>query len=1013
METIKLSEVLSRLNKTEGLATDGIIVSRNGETFRTQTEDLSQATTSQAGIMGVVDKIYLETLKPWLRGSLGSFDSSEAFNTYLNGLSYDSLKSGRYVVYLGGVPFFVTFSLLYAKEQISAIWVEGSLMVTDNVISSNTSKGVTIAYRYYKNGAWESWKTIYDDVKSDTTTALSKIDRINLSLGAYSDRPSIKLTPKENNVAISADGVKVSKSGWAIAMFDAALGNEYLFKVGTTDGSVCVFSEYIDKQETRGVDYTYTYDSEGRIATAKATYLGKTHTYTYTYTKQEQTNASEGVGEICTITDENGNVVDYLPTTYQTKVGTYQPLTLLNANAELPTDGYCRFVSNFQARGSIKVVVSYKVGSADLTMKVVRDGMTASMCTQLSKVNQKVDETKAAIESLNVALEGKDDYYIAENDEKTGSPKFMNGKGNKAFLAEWHSFLIDHTRNEGEGTKPVGQLMDNNFFRFTTGAFAPSVGITEEMRAACDVQLYTNKAHTTKLTLKNGVVVTDKDGAHPYNAVEVYNSLGLVDLYDASGNKVRQLLPWETTETKYSIMIGRYDTLYPVDRQVGKSGAMLSGVFLKQTRYDGIDSGRFPLIGTAIAPCPVTTVGDKTRNFFYAYAVGDSNTNSGASYFGSNMCSLFYNDGRTYPRTADINQQTNMQMARKNNSDQQSAVPFAEGGYHAYNTFILCMELFYGTKYLHDNNLFGSGISSNDSCGNESQFYANGGVRLREKGATDWKYYTFGANMPFGGNTAMRKENLSYFINEYKPKEQCMESQMAASWAAEFGIAENTEFEAYGVKYKYKNIVGVKGLSDGLMNCKVYRTKVGTCKGYKDANTLQEYDIELSLRMSLIHGMNVSGDVVAYWGGGIGCVGTYNNALTGSFIDFYLESNQSKWLYLTKFQQSALGRLEFEDKYSYIGKFGAPILTDSYAKTRMGFTPYKTAQGGSIGSWQCLYSWSYPFWASTKDLRVLIGLRFRGFANYSYASARNLYASHSALIPHVSFAGSAQCVLTK
>lgn len=171
METIKLSEVLSRLNKTEGLATDGIIVSRNGETFRTQTEDLSQATTSQAGIMGVVDKIYLETLKPWLRGSLGSFDSSEAFNTYLDGLTYDSLKSGRYVVYLGGVPLFVTFSLLSAKEQISAVWIEGSLMVRKNAIGSNTGEGVTIAYRYYKNGAWEAWKTIYDDVRTNIPTA--------------------------------------------------------------------------------------------------------------------------------------------------------------------------------------------------------------------------------------------------------------------------------------------------------------------------------------------------------------------------------------------------------------------------------------------------------------------------------------------------------------------------------------------------------------------------------------------------------------------------------------------------------------------------------------------------------------------------------------------------------------------------------------------------------------------------------------------------------------------------
>lgn len=112
-----------------------------------------------------------DTIKPWLRGSLGSFDSSKAFNNYLDGLSYDTLKSGRYVAYLGGVPLFVTFSLLSAKEQISAVWIEGSLMVRKNAIGSNTGEGVTIAYRYYKDGAWGSWKSLYDDVRADIPTA--------------------------------------------------------------------------------------------------------------------------------------------------------------------------------------------------------------------------------------------------------------------------------------------------------------------------------------------------------------------------------------------------------------------------------------------------------------------------------------------------------------------------------------------------------------------------------------------------------------------------------------------------------------------------------------------------------------------------------------------------------------------------------------------------------------------------------------------------------------------------
>ena len=140
--------------------------------------ELTKATTAKAGVMSVADKTYIETLKPWLRGSLGNFASSEAFNNYLDGLSYDTLKSGRYVAYLGGVPFFVTFSVLYAKEQISAIWVEGSLMVTDNVISSNTGKGVTICYRYYKNGAWETWKTIYDDLNGVVASQGSRISTL-------------------------------------------------------------------------------------------------------------------------------------------------------------------------------------------------------------------------------------------------------------------------------------------------------------------------------------------------------------------------------------------------------------------------------------------------------------------------------------------------------------------------------------------------------------------------------------------------------------------------------------------------------------------------------------------------------------------------------------------------------------------------------------------------------------------------------------------------------------------
>lgn len=220
---------------------------------------------------------------------------------------------------------------------------------------------------------------------------VSEVKHLSETMGAYTDRPNIVLTAKETNKAISASGAKVGKSGWAIAEFTAEKGNVYLFKPNVIDESVCIFAEYIQSVETRGIDYTYTYNSDGTTATATATYLGATHTYTYTYAEDKS----------CVITDETGATVDALPMVYETEVGTYSSLVSLNADAELPKDGYCRYMSHFKGNSAIKVVVSYKVGVADLTMKVTRDGVLASVSTQLGNLSQKEDETRKRMDELH------------------------------------------------------------------------------------------------------------------------------------------------------------------------------------------------------------------------------------------------------------------------------------------------------------------------------------------------------------------------------------------------------------------------------------------------------------------------------------------------------------------------------------------------------------------------------------------------------------------------------------
>lgn len=286
------------------------------------------------------------------------------------------------------------------SAQTAASNAEQSATAANNVNATLTEEGtLTITNR---EGHEASINIGEGEKVKELVTSMK---RVKESLGHYTARPDIVLTPSEQNVAISADGVKVAKTGWAIAEFTAEKGNEYLFKPNVVDGTVCIFAEKISSVETRSIDYTYSYNEDGTTASATATYLGKTHTYSYAYADGEDGTKS------VTITDESGAVVTELPYQYKTTVGFYAPLVRLNAEAELPEDGYCRFMSHFQGNASMTVAVSYKTGTADLTMKVLRDGVFASISTQLGNLSQKENETR----SLAVELKEKMTTFVDTN----------------------------------------------------------------------------------------------------------------------------------------------------------------------------------------------------------------------------------------------------------------------------------------------------------------------------------------------------------------------------------------------------------------------------------------------------------------------------------------------------------------------------------------------------------------------------------------------------------------------
>lgn len=620
----------------------------------------------------------------------------------------------------------------------------------------------------------------------------------------------------------------------------------------------------------------------------------------------------------------------------------------------------------------------------------------AQTATEASAGLVEFDGRLAAVEEITAELQlAKSDYGVAEWNPEELAPESVAFYGQKDFLMKWDFYLLDTTDNQGETTKPVGKLKRNNLLRFENGDFAPTIGITETQRAECDVELYLDAEHTQKYC-----------DAGTFDAAAFYNEHGMAKLYNVEGAEVRVLRPWETTETKYTIGIGREDTVYLLDNVVGTSGRKWKGVFSKPIFWDGIDLSKYPLVPTAFGPCPSCTVEKKTRNFLFLYK-GETNCQSAKGQ--NNLCTMFYDQEKTYPRVNDMSQINNMVYARANNADVNASYPFAEGGFHAFNTYITCLEVFYGTKYLHNALMFASGISSNDSCSTEENWLQNGGIRYKKHADPDWKYAKWNEQKDIYYDNSGKRTTFTVLLNMEHPKEACMESQMAVSFAVETGVSENTEFEFYGYKYRYVSVPGTDGTAG--MNVRLYKFMSQTFTAYDAEGNETEWDVEVILRMSLYGGVNLSGDIFMYCGGGYEQVGTCvdNQQTAGQPVKMYLQPDQLKWHFEKTSTKNDNGVFDFESEYLPIGE--CVTTGDGYALVRASYSPFKTVKGGSISTGECMYCWDNRGWSSVVNQRARIAARSRGYANTSYCSPRHLYAHSAVSYTSRNSGGSAQALL--
>ena len=439
------------------------------------------------------------------------------------------------------------------------------------------------------------------------------------------------------------------------------------------------------------------------------------------------------------------------------------------------------------------IVISYMRGFRDTMRALYNDFKTASA---------ELDEVKLT----------KPMYCVGEwlENANTASPNDLDNPnaravfGNKAWALDWRPFLIDMTAVEGETKKrPVMELKKTNWLRDIYGNWAPVVGITTAMRDECMANaLYTDAACTEQYCAAGAF---DPEAFLALCSIETAGGVKRLShptLYKAADTEVgHYLMPWETVETKYSIFIGRKDEVYLLDNVIGASGKEWNGVIASNVNFwDGVDVKVFALKPTGICPSPATAISEnsttKIRSFFYNYPSALTGVQGRKGY--ASTCEMFYGDGH-YPTSgySQINTKTN---ARANNHVATAPFPVAEGGFHARNTFLRCVETALGTKNLCSYARFSSGISSNDSCTNESQWLERGGVRIKASGDSSWTYKNWGQSgkIYYKDGATYKTVDMAGMLTSYGPHVKTLETQAALSFAVEFGIGAGEKFEFNG-----------------------------------------------------------------------------------------------------------------------------------------------------------------------------------------------------------------------
>lgn len=446
----------------------------------------------------------------------------------------------------------------------------------------------------------------------------------------------------------------------------------------------------------------------------------------------------------------------------------------------------------------------------------------------------------------------------------------------------------------------------------------------------------------------------------------------------------------------YNIMYGWIVCIHTIENvTIGSEVVALFGE--EPFEYNGIQSR--PIPPTLICPGLPAVVNGKFRSMYFKYRAGDGGSN------GLLGITEFNKQDRTYPRTA-LSQLTTNDFAIAHNADPVKTIPFAPlMDWHLLNITNALMNKF-GTVYLHDPNKFGGGISSNVFITSENATKTtNVGYRMNE--SDPWTYQRLSEQPPFCTDDKGTKRNWSAILSNEYPRMECLETQMALSYAVENNIQPDKDFSFNGYSYRYHNISGCKTLLEGEMNAVLVKfTAIPNLQAFDTAgNPITINEIRISLQTSAVYGMDlVSADVFQYAGAGIEKVATIQE--DGRHLTKVFVCLDQPNLTLDKTVEKTSGDFDFESAYDQAGAYtmsNSGYFTDLIRGTRVG-----TTKKGGLSDNTCYMDTGNGIGVSPIGKKVRIGHRVRGLGFWGVCSARTLHAYSPLSHSYASFAGGFQ-----